>query len=89
MNKTLEALQKKANLAITQAYNYGVAEGFKEHNNTVWHYAQLPKDDEDILIEHPDGYTVGWYGNAFHNEEGLVIEHPQRWAYIKDLIPKE
>lgn len=59
----------------------------------LWHDAdEPPKSDDDILIKHTDDYTVGWFdekNSAYHCEEGVVIEHTLRWAYIKDLIPKE
>lgn len=57
---------------------------------SVWHSVKdRPKSDNNILIEHMDGHTVGWYGNAYYNEEGERINHVVSWAYIEDLILKD
>lgn len=43
----------------------------------VWHDAtEHPATDDDILIEHEDGFTVGWYGNTYHDEGGFVVKKP-------------
>ena len=76
-------------------YRIGCIDGLKaadaEPNlESLWHDAgEVPRCDELLLGEDTDGFSIyRWCGQednweAFVNETGL-----NRWAYIKDLLPK-
>lgn len=79
-----------ADMTFERAVFLGCEQGGQDYLCQVWHDAtEHPATDDDILIEHEDGFTVGWYGNTYHDEGGFVVKKPIRWAYVNDLTPNK
>lgn len=74
---------------IKQAFEKG-AEWADEHPVDVWHdYSEEPKWNEPMLGEYSEGFSIyKWVGQEDCWFTFVDIYDLDRWAYIKDLLPK-
>ena len=72
------------------AFLHGV-EWADEHPVDVWHdYNEEPKWNEPMLGEDSEGFSIyKWVGQEDCWYTFVDIYDLDRWAYIKDLLPKE